>query len=297
MKKLFKKIKLLRRLYQYYLDIFVYGPNYFRKNLVVDRSDETKNKLLELNDKGFLQVNSQFSKDYIDKLKDKIDKEIQGCAANHGQAVYSELQKYYTFTNPFLLDDALLYYATHPDLYSLLERYFNNKVYLADVDLRVIPPTEIKDVEANVKEKHGLSHYSSSHWHYDIRGKQVKVMVYLSDVSRIDSKFMCVLGTHKSGEKSLDYEKSRFEDAEVDAMGKEKVECLGEVGSAYLFDTNIIHRLNRSNKGNVRYSITFYYTTGRHLRELYVTKSSFENLCAISKKMLDGHSMPRINFK
>src|SRR2546430_909155 len=111
--------------------------------------------------------------------------------------------------------------------------------------------------------------YTSSHWHRDVRGRQVKIMIYLTDVTETDSNFTFLPGTHAGHHiRPRRFETSRFSDAWVEASGIAPVECYGLAGTTMVFDTNPIHRLRRKPGGTVRDSVTFYYTPGQQAREL-----------------------------
>ena len=160
--------------------------------------------------------------------------------------------------DPLLIKE-LFDLANLPLVVQTAEAYFKRKVFLADVDSRRIPPVSMDEVESN-----GLS---SSNWHRDTRGRQVKMMIYLTDVGEEDSNFSFYPNTHDIV--TYGYDNSRFEEEFSKSL---PIEWYGSAGEAMMFDTNIIHRLRRKALGRVRDSVTFYYTPGQHLRKIEINK-------------------------
>ena len=110
---------------------------------------------------------------------------------------------------------------------------------------------------------------SSSNWHRDARGRQLKMMIYLTDVTEEDSNFSLLPTTHHGNyARKSTYQESRFSDAEVKDMSISPQEWLGNAGDAQLFDTNLIHRLRRKLNSAVRDTVTFYYTPGQAMTRL-----------------------------
>jgi ectoine hydroxylase-related dioxygenase (phytanoyl-CoA dioxygenase family) len=169
--------------------------------------------------------------------------------------------------NPGHLHPAVLEVATHPFLLSIVENYLRNRIFLADWDMRRVPPMSMAELDQRAHT--GSVGYTSSHWHRDIRGHQVKVMIYLTDVTEKDNNFAFLPGTHKGFQtRPSRVEESRYSDEYVCNHPVNAVECYGPAGTTLVFDTNPIHRLRRKAGASVRDSITFYYTPGQELREL-----------------------------
>ena len=97
-------------------------------------------------------------------------------------------------------------------------------------------------------------------WHYDNRGRQMKVMYYLTDVGPDGQNFAYCAGTHR-GLKSNEHRHSRFSDDWVEHNVRDVREIYAPAGSAVVFDTRGIHRLRRK-PTTVRDAITFYYHAG-----------------------------------
>jgi hypothetical protein len=179
--------------------------------------------------------------------------------------------------DPLKLDPALVRLAANPFLCGIAERYLRRRILLADVDMRRVPPMDMTEVDQRAGTK--VVGTTSSHWHRDIRGRQVKVMVYLTDVGETDSNFAFVPGTHQGHHvRPRVIEESRFTDDWIQSSGLTPVECYGPAGLAMVFDTNLIHRLRRKSTGVVRDSITFYYTPGQELRPLGIGAEELRGL-------------------
>ena len=189
--------------------------------------------------------------------------------------------------NPLRLHFALLEFGTHPLLLGILERYLRRRIFLADIDMRRVPPMTMEELDERAGTK--SVGYTSSHWHRDIRGRQVKIMIYLTDVGERDSNFAYVPRSHAGHQvRPLRMEDSRLSDAEVASLGAKPVECFGPAGTALVFDTNLIHRLRRKTGATVRDSITYYSTPGQELRTLDADPAALARLPQETRALFDG---------
>jgi hypothetical protein len=190
-------------------------------------------------------------------------------------------------TNPLRVDPLVLKMATDPLLGAIIERYLRRRVVLADVDMRRVPPMDMTELDERAGTK--TVGKTSSHWHRDIRGRQVKVMVYLTEVGEKDSNFAFLPGTHAGHHRRPNrVEESRFTDEWVERCGITPVECYGPPGFTMVFDTNPIHRLRRKPTARTRDSITFYYTPGQELRHLDVNPADVAALPAPACGLFGG---------
>lgn len=182
--------------------------------------------------------------------------------------------------NPAYLHPAVIYFATHPFLVSIVEHYLRRRIYLADIDIRRVPPISMDEIDKRAETKN--IGYTSSHWHRDIRGRQVKVMIYLTDIGEKDNNFAYIPNTHAGYQcRPKKLEQSRISDNQVSIYSDQIVECYGMAGTTFVFDTNIIHRLRRKETSIVRDSMTFYYTPGQELRKIDLMPNT---LSAMSKE-------------
>jgi len=241
-------------------DNFITAPSIFYKNKYFVDDDWLKLKLAELMLQGYTSIDGLLSEEELKAISIKINKAISGKTSDI-DVNWSDSSKYWVIQNPLMLDSNLVKIALNSRCLAIAERYFRRKPYLADIDMRRIPPADMNAIQ--------LSGYSSSNWHRDTRGRQLKMMVYLTDVGINDSNFSFIPGSHISAfRRKLDYMQTRLTDTEVASMYKKTSEWYAKAGSVMLFDTNLIHRLRRKAESNVRDSITFYYTPGQNTRQL-----------------------------
>ena len=200
---------------------------------------------------GYMSLGKVVSDNDLIKIRQVIDSMV-----NQGKSKYSETSLYHLIPSPLLIKE-FFDLANLPLIVQTAEAYFKRKVFLADVDSRRIPPVSMEQVQSN-----GLS---SSNWHRDTRGRQVKMMIYLTDVGEEDSNFSFYPNTHNKV--TYGYDNSRFDE---EFSKSQPIEWYGKAGDAMMFDTNIIHRLRRKALGRVRDSITFYYTPGQQLRKIEI---------------------------
>jgi len=215
------------------------------------------NKTTELQRTGYTSLGPIFDSGDLAEISALIDEAVAG-RLGLVQAVWSERVMYWHLQNPLRLHPVLFTMAACPMALAVCEAYMRRPCYLADVDLRRIVPVAMDEVQS--------SGYSSSNWHRDNRGRQVKVMVYLSDVGPDDSCFSLLPSTHaRCTKRRRSYMETRVTDAEAESLGIAPLDWLGRAGEAMLFDTNLVHRLRRKPTAQIRDSLTYYYTPGQSL--------------------------------
>jgi hypothetical protein len=208
-----------------------------------------------LEQQGFASLGSIVNSTELSQIRSAIHAAVRK-QRNDVAAKWSDKVQYTQILSPLRLHNTLVAMAAHPMALAVAESYFRRQPYLADVDLR--------RVEAVSMQELGPEHVSSSTWHRDTRGRQLKLMVYLTDVAESDSNFSLIPGSHRGQyRRKSTYMESRVRDSEVD--GLQTLEWYGAAGDAMLFDTNVIHRLRRKAGASVRDSITYYYTPGQSL--------------------------------
>lgn len=176
---------------------------------------------------------------------------------------FRENGQFYACLQPLAMSSDIAEAAIDHDLINLSSAYFRKYPFMSEADFRRVLPIDMAEHEKK-NEKFGKGH-SSSHWHYDMRGRQIKVMTYLTDVTEKDQNFAFCKGSH-TGFKSHDYTKSRFSDGAIDAKRYEIMECYAKAGTAIVFDTNGLHRLRRRKAERNRDSVTFNYHPGKMYR-------------------------------
>jgi ectoine hydroxylase-related dioxygenase (phytanoyl-CoA dioxygenase family) len=235
-----------------------------------------------LEEQGFASLGPIVSSAELTEIRSAIDAAVQK-QRNDVAAAWSEKVQYTQILSPLRLHHTLVSMAAHPLALAVAESYFRRQPYLADVDLR--------RVEAVSMEALGPEHVSSSTWHRDTRGRQLKLMVYLTDVAETDSNFSLIPGSHRGQyRRKGTYMESRVRDSEVD--GLETLEWYGAAGEAMLFDTNVIHRLRRKAGASVRDSITYYYTPGQSLFALDYPSAAVDALPENSRVVFGDPGWP-----
>ncbi len=148
--------------------------------------------------------------------------------------------------------------AVDPYLMSLVSYYWGKPIRLsASTGLRLDPVAWDKKI-------------GPWQWHHDAKRKQVKAMIYLTDVTPDGQRMDYLPGTHKIWHRfrqtKLGYDQTRFRDEDIVRHGK-PTRCTGPAGTVLLFDTNGLHRGNKNL--SVRRDVwVFQYTAGRDLTPL-----------------------------
>lgn len=115
----------------------------------------------------------------------------------------------------------------------------------------------------------------SFQWHHDARGRQVHLMLLLTDMPKDGQKMTYLKGSHET---YYDHyrglaEGSRFEKdvaSQPELQGK-IVDVSGPAGTVALFDANGLHSGNR-NRTATRDTLTFCYVTYRHFKKIICRK-------------------------
>tara|TARA_B100000029_G_scaffold496836_1_gene563659 strand:- start:3322 stop:4155 length:834 start_codon:yes stop_codon:yes gene_type:complete len=224
-------------------------PNPLRAKKFIDEYD--KKNFDNLKSEGFLNLGLVIDKKECISIGDEINLCIKKNEAN-----YLEKQKIWKIDS---LDNyiELIKKILTSKIQRLITNYFQRNFFLADFDLRRVLSASHSEIS-----EMGLS---NSDWHKDVRGNQLKLMIYLTDVTSKDSYFSFFPKTHNK--KTFNFKQSRFSEDQVNNLEEEKI--IGEAGTAVLFDTNLIHRLNRNPNSKSRDTITLNFTPGQFLKKIY----------------------------
>jgi len=124
-----------------------------------------------------------------------------------------------------------------------------------------------------LKHEPGVIKNSGGNWHRDSLHKQVKAIVYLTDVTEKNGNFQIISGTNVS----------QLNDKYGNRVGEENVKELLEKsnkkidnlvakrGTVILVDTSNIHRGNVMLEGE-RYSLTTYYFNDEHAGRKFISR-------------------------
>lgn len=121
---------------------------------------------------------------------------------------------------------------------------------------------------------------SGGGWHRDsLNRRQLKFMVYLSDVNEDNGPFQYLKGSHVFSSKfrtnGAGYKKVRYTQEEISKYSRSwpLVNCIGKKGSCVVFDSSGLHRGSPLKHGN-RYAITQYMfdsTMPKHISQMILT--------------------------
>ncbi len=247
------------------------APNPLRQSH--ENLDERQIGLIqELKENGIAKIPNYFNRDKIleimSRARKSFDDPSKATTQMRDGVVYNR------FVNKPLTDfPEFIDMITDPYLNSIIKGYFGRKIVLAETSLEQLPPTDKSS--------------GSYLWHFDIRGKQIKMMIMLSDVDDNGQHFSFVPKTHVR-RSYLSQAQHRFSDQDLkkDKLWSSVINCTGTIGTVLLFDTNGIHRGTR--KPTVtRENLTSNFNTGyRHLYPLHIPKSVIPNLTLQQQELL-----------
>jgi len=269
-------------------DFFLYAPKSSRNFIYSDGVDlDFRDEACELlHSRGGCKLGSLINSEQAGLIRDKIDSIFNGEIKNI-RFRWIESAGIGKVLSPLRVDPVIFEAAFNPLAIAIIEKYFMRAPYLGDIDMRILPPRRMSDFD-KARQENRIG-YSANNWHRDNRGRQVKLMIYLSDVAENDNNFSYCPATHGGYHKqNRPLNQTRIDDQIIQQSEHEIVEWDGKAGDAMLFDTNLIHRIKRRDNGIQRYSVTFYYTPGQELRELDYDNSNIESLEQKYSELLKG---------
>lgn len=177
--------------------------------------------------------------------------------------------------DPFKFIPQLLSIAVHPLILALMSRYFGKKFYLQQAIASRYYPMSPAD-------------FGSFQWHHDAWGKKINVMILFSEVTEEDQYMTYVEGSHKYIYDAERCSNSRFTEEDVQRLfrGNTHRKCTGDAGTIYIFDSNGMHRGNRS-LGRARDSLIISYNAGRYIWDFEASSTIRNSLSTSQIKFLD----------
>ena len=116
-------------------------------------------------------------------------------------------------------------------------------------------------------------------WHHDMEDRQLKLMIMLTDVGEADQYMTYVRGSHNTYhayprflKNSLDFDYGQTYLTDIDI-----VKTVGRAGHVFLFDSNGMHRGNRS-LGGIRDALFVEYTADNNRNNLWGTALSRDHI-------------------
>lgn len=166
-----------------------------------------------------------------------------------------KIEKFLTEEDVYLLENLKNEYKNNTQILENLkikESYINDKKkfhllfkqYYLDIIKSYFGEEIINDVIVYQELLPYKINTSSYMWHHDNRSHQIKIQILLSDNRTAGSQRMQYL--EKSHKHIHSRDDTRFE--KVNLKKKQIFECYGNIGDAFIFDTNGIHRGFRDNE-------------------------------------------------
>ena len=124
-------------------------------------------------------------------------------------------------------------------------------------------------------------HSNQFGWHHDMEDRQLKLMIILTDVEENDQYMTYIRGSHNVFhsypqflKNTLDFDYCRTYLSDI-----ESVKTIGRAGDAFFFDSNGMHRGNRS-RGRVRDALFIEFTADKNANNLWGTALSRDRIPA-----------------
>lgn len=144
-------------------------------NILRSANRAIKEEVTSLRKDGHISLGKLFNQEECASLRNAMSKAIE-----NDQCKFNDHSNYHVISSPMKLDPCIEK-AFSKSIMDIVSEYFRRDGYLADADCRRVYPANTKEIQ-----KQGSS---TSDWHKDIRGRQLKIMIYLTDVSPTDSTF------------------------------------------------------------------------------------------------------------
>ncbi len=173
------------------------------------------------------QVTEQYRRDGY-----SAETAIAGCYEDSTTSFYDDESDVYTTHDPFRYSTGLVRFVMSDRIMSLVNSYYRKQAVLSRAIGFRMPPSKSREGEYGC------------HWHHDSWGRKVNATILLSEIGENDQYVSYKKGTH------LLYH--MVKQAPIpDLSSYEELKCTGKPGDVYLFDSNGMHRLNRS-EGRIR---------------------------------------------
>jgi len=143
--------------------------------------------------------------------------------------------------------------STDPLILGVIARYLRRPFYLQQAIAARYLPMEAAD-------------FGSFQWHHDAWGRKINVMFLFTDVTDLDQHMTFLEGSHQAYHNLDRCRNSRFTEDEVLERfpGTARTRCTGGAGTVFIFDSNGLHRGNRST-GRHRDTLITSFNGGRYV--------------------------------
>ncbi len=236
-------------------------------------SESYQRNFRDLQSSGITILNEFLNSQQLESARESFSKLVQGRHGKNPDSQYND--------QPFKQEASLLSIALDDIILGFASAYFRKSFGISRADgLRLLPTS--------------CPPYGSFQWHHDARGKQLHVMVLLTDLDKNGQAMRYLMGSHR---RIYSYRQGRQETVFNDYVSRlnSKDICLvtGKAGTVAIFDSNGLHAGYRSNS-YIRDTLTFCYATWRHFKPLEVPERYFGGFDASKRQILSNN--PRIKY-
>lgn len=182
-------------------------------------------------------------------------------------------------------DETIRAWCLDPLVLATVARYYRAQPYLRDVPTVNVTYPSVTSAEA----RHLETDYASN-WHYDTPNL-VSVHLLLHDIGPEDTRMLYARGSHKRFHTHLG-DSDRWHSDEYVRAQYPVMDCVGEAGTAYIFDNNGLHRLEAV-KGSFRSTFEAYFTPGNALITLAARRTLEEtSSIKLDPSVMDDFDLP-----
>jgi len=230
-------------------------------NWSFSRNSQTAQQVETLKQDGIVFLPGHFKGEALEKLRQAFDKAVEGRPNKHDPDSFINTE--------FLHEDPVFLAAAMDDtLLDIVGGYYQKKFSVGRASaMRLLPSEPVR--------------YGSYQWHHDARGRQVHLMILLTEVPKDGQRMTYLKGSHH---RFYDHyrglaEGSRFEEdvQQMPDASERIVDVAGPAGTVAIFDANGLHSGNR-NRTVTRDTVTYCYVTVRHFKKITCKGSDLSSL-------------------
>lgn len=218
---------------------------------------------------GIVLLPAHFQGAQLQRLRDAFERTVAGRPSKYDPDSFLNLE--------FLEDDPAFIEAAVDDLLlQIVADYYGKKFSIGRASAMRLLPSD-------------PGRYNSYQWHHDARGRQVHLMILLTDMPADGQRMTYLRGSHLT---YYDHyrglaEGSRFEEdiAHRPDLQEKIAGVTGPAGTVALFDANGLHSGNR-NLSVTRDTLTYCYVTYRHFKKIRCRKAHLTALPPAKRDVL-----------
>ncbi len=223
--------------------------------------DNARQGLETLKKEGIVIIPAYFKGDMLQRMREAFDRVVRDRPSPGNTESFGNTE--------FTQEDSVFLEAALDDfLLEMIGGYYQKRFALGRASaLRLDPVSNVR--------------YGSFLWHHDARGRQLHLMILLTDVPENGQRMSYL---RRSQNRYYDYsrglgEGSRFEREVVETEdAKDRIiDVVGPAGTVAVFDSNGLHTGNR-NESARRDTLTFCYVSKKHFKKLHFRKQDVESL-------------------